>query len=128
MIHGVKPGVIYMTTREIISELEKQKAVLGTSVFDVDLLEKYLKLSAANVEMIDIDIHGISSTKQIVDRFKRLAPYKFARPNFLRIKGEWSVLTAITHKTDLPVNISVEKDSVKRHQKMPRYHKIDKAA
>ncbi len=128
MFHGVKPGVIKMTTREIIKELEKQKAMLGTGVFDIELLEKYLNLSAAEVEKLNIDVHGIGSTKQIVNRFQRLKPYKFTKPNFIRIKGEWSVLTTITHKTDLPVNIIVEKDYVKKHQKMPRFHKIDKAA
>ena len=121
-----------MSTREIIKELEKQKSMLGTSVFDVDLLEKYLNLSAtykADIpETIDYNIHGVGSIKNITDKFQRLNPYKFTKPNFIRIKGSWSVFTIITRKTDLPVNVSVEQSHVKTHHKTPRYHVIDKAA
>ncbi len=107
-----------MTTRELIKELEKQKAMLGDSFFDVELLEKYLNLSTKEnkPEKIHFEIHGIISPEQLANRLKRLYPYKNADQRFNRARAPWHVLFAIANKPDAPVNVDIAKTYTKDYQ------------
>lgn len=110
-----------MTTREIIMELEKQKANLNKSFFDLEMLETYLKLTTTVQEKtLNIDIHGIGDLQTINTKLGRIYPFQTANQTFNKARGPWHQLYQIARKTDVPVTITI------KHSPAKQYHKKQK--
>lgn len=113
-----------MNTKQLISELKKQKEMLGHGIFDQELLERYLdasflkKCSGKEVPTTQsLEIYGINSVNQITEKLNRIYPYETAKPNFVRAHSDHYTLYQIAKKTSKPTIIKMTKINDRSYQK-----------
>lgn len=117
-----------MTNRELIEELQRQKSLIGTEIFDEKLLEQYLTLSATKesetIESYEsnvtvIDIYGIESLNEINNTLDRLEPFELKTEGngFRQAQAPWITLYTIARKTGDKVPLSIAQTTHKQYQK-----------
>lgn len=117
-----------MTNRELIEELQRQKSLIGTEIFDEGLLEQYLTLSTIKERKMEesyennvivIDIYGIESLRAISNTLDRLGPFELKTKGngFRQAQAPWITLYTIARKTGDKVPLSISPSSHKQYQK-----------
>ncbi len=119
-----------MNTRDLITELENQKELLGKGFFNQELLEKYLdasylkKSESTEIEN-QIELYGLDSIESLQTNLNRIYPYTTAKPRFNRIKASFNVLYNITKTPTKKVSVNINNTISRQKQKT---FKQDKAA